>query len=316
MKKWILAVVLLLLCAAGYYAWSERAALMTRMAASQLTEDRTVFDGAKMDDGTPLDEATGLAIKGLSLFQGNEGIELWRIRASWAHLSQEGENISVDRPVGRYALGDASSADPEADAIDVTADKGKITDKQRHLALWDNVIIRRMEDTITTPRIEFDAATRIMTFPQGAVIECREASGTAALLSWDLGKNEIVGSGGVSVLIKPRPEKNGPDNADASGGDTASGDEAGDAPASSPETGKNAIPGTGSDAAKDASGGSNAAPAAATGPDAAAPKATGPAAAGAHAAAGPAATANTASVREAAGRPAAETAAEPTRSTT
>ena len=57
----------------------------------------------------------GLAIKGINLFQGNKGLELWRLKASWAHMSQNGDTIDVDKPVVRYALGEGSASNPDED---------------------------------------------------------------------------------------------------------------------------------------------------------------------------------------------------------
>ena len=45
-----------------------------------------------------------------------------------------------------------------------------------------------------------------MTFPEGAVFESPTASGTATLLAWDLAANEVHGSEGVLVVLKPRPD--------------------------------------------------------------------------------------------------------------
>ena len=75
------------------------------------------LDGAKLQgnatqSGNPLEEVAGLAIKGINLFQGNKGLELWRLKASWAHMSQNGDTIDVDKPVVRYALGEGSASNP------------------------------------------------------------------------------------------------------------------------------------------------------------------------------------------------------------
>ena len=144
------------------------------------------LDGAKLQgnatqSGNPLEEVAGLAIKGINLFQGNKGLELWRLKASWAHMSQNGDTIDVDKPVVRYALGEGSASNPDDDVLDVQAQLGRITDNQR-----------------------FTKAE--MTFPEGAALESPTASGTAAFFTWDLATNEMHGSGGVLVVLKPRPD--------------------------------------------------------------------------------------------------------------
>ena len=148
------------------------------------------LDGAKLQgnatqSGNPLEEVAGLAIKGINLFQGNKGLELWRLKASWAHMSQNGDTIDV---------------------LDVQAQLGKITDNQRFLTLWDDVVITRYDDVITSSRMNYDANKRLMTFPEGAALESPTASGTATFFTWDLATNEMHGSGGVLVVLKPRPD--------------------------------------------------------------------------------------------------------------
>ena len=168
------------------------------------------LDGSTLQDkansANPLEEVAGLAIKGINLFQGNKGLELWRLKASWAHMSQNGETIDVEKPVVRYALGEGSASNPGDDVLDVKADFGKITDNQHFLTLWDDVVITRFDDVITSSRMHYDTTKRFMTFPEGAALDSPTASGTARVFTWDLARNEMVGSEGVLVILKPRTE--------------------------------------------------------------------------------------------------------------
>lgn len=222
--------------AGGVTAFDGQKALS---AAAQASEAALSSDGEP--PANPLEQAVGLAIQGIRLFQGEKGLELWRLNATWAHLSQDGEIINVDSPHVVYALGDtglppsrpaspdtaseyrhapptdptppategetpAAVPSPEADVLDVTAQKGRITDQQRRLRLWGDVVITRFGDTITGPLLEYDSATRIMTFPDGATFESERGNGAAAVLHWDLAQNEITGLNGVEVILKPRPQ--------------------------------------------------------------------------------------------------------------
>ena len=140
------------------------------------------------------------------MFMSSPSLELWRLKASWAHMSQNGDTIDVDKPVVRYALGEGSASNPDDDVLDVQAQLGKITDNQRFLTLWDDVVITRYDDVITSSRMNYDANKRLMTFPEGAALESPTASGTATFFTWDLAANEMHGSGGVLVVLKPRPD--------------------------------------------------------------------------------------------------------------
>lgn len=215
MKKTYLLVAagLILILAGGgvYFFHGEKVSLLGKVAELARKEGLAKLDAASTGSDNPLEEAAGLAIKGINLFQGDDGVELWRLKATWAHLTREGGDINVDRPVVRYALGDASAANLDDDVLDVKALKGQITDNQRHLSLWDDVVITRYDDTITAPRMNYDTATRTMTFPEGATLESPTASGTAGVFTWDLAKNEMVGTQGVNVLLKAREDEKAPE---------------------------------------------------------------------------------------------------------
>ncbi len=209
MKKILLpvALILLLILAGGWYIFhSEKTSLLEKMAKVTKREGIQALEVATDEKGNQLKETAGLAIKGINLFQGDNGVELWRLKASWAHLTQENGNINVDQPVIRYALGDASSATPDADVLDVKALKGKITGNHRYLSLWDQVIITRYDDIITAQCMDYDSNTRTMTFPQGAMLQGPKATGTAGVFSWDLATNTLVGTHGVVVVIKARDD--------------------------------------------------------------------------------------------------------------
>lgn len=267
MKRRLLLAALVALLAAGVWWYTggrsaKHPSLARDAAALAEASGVTAFDGQKAlsaaaqtsetdassgeRPANPLEQAVGLAIQGIRLFQGEKGLELWRLNATWAHLSQDGEIINVDSPHVVYALGDTglppsrpgipdaapengaaetSPADPtpsrspegetnvsaaassqEADVLDVTAQKGRITDQQRRLRLWGDVVITRFGDTITGPLLEYDSATRLMTFPDGATFESERGNGTAAVLHWNLAQNEITGLNGVEVILKPRPQ--------------------------------------------------------------------------------------------------------------
>lgn len=166
----------------------------------------TVTTAPETESGKAPEDMLGLAIKGISLFQGESGLELWRLKASWAHITEEGGVIDVDSPVVRYTLGDPALED----YMDVAAQKGRITDNQRHLALWGDVVVTRAEQKVTGPRLDYDAATRTMVFPEGAQLDGPSASGESRLFTWNLADNVMIGEGGVSILLKAVPGEEEP----------------------------------------------------------------------------------------------------------
>lgn len=192
----LLAVAVLGGGAGGVLYNKQRGAEVKSSGAAVTTAPETQSDKAPED-------MLGLAIKGISLFQGEGGLELWRLKASWAHMTEEGGVIDVDSPVVRYTLGDPALED----YLDVVAQKGRITDNQRHLALWGDVVVTRAEQKVTGARLDYDAATRTMVFPEGAQLDGPSASGSSRLFTWNLADNVMTGEGGVSILLKAVPEK-------------------------------------------------------------------------------------------------------------
>ena len=160
---------------------------------------------AEASDGGIFDKTLGLALQGVSLFQGSKGSELWRLKATWAHLSQTGDVINVDMPVVRYLLGEPGSSD----YLDVVSQKGRVTDNQRYLTLWGDVRLTRFDEVVAAPTLNYDAATRVMVFPEGAQLEGPTTSGTATVLTWELATNTLVGEQGVLVVLKRRVAEDG-----------------------------------------------------------------------------------------------------------
>ena len=146
--------------------------------------------------------AIGLAIQGISLMNGEDGIELWRLKATWGHLSQDGDTVTVDKPVVRYTLGDPALKD----YLHVRADQGRITDTQRYLKLWDNVVLTRGEETVTGTVLDYDAKTRVLVFPDGAALAGPKGALRTDVLTWKLDDNILSADGHVDVLLRPRAD--------------------------------------------------------------------------------------------------------------
>lgn len=198
--KFVVACLVFALCGGSWYAFESQ---KTSSSAGTAADSSGVTGGEGeqvADADNAMNNALGLALQGISLFQGNKGSELWRLKATWAHLSQSGDVINVDRPVVRYLLGEPGTDD----FLDVVSEKGQVTDNQRYLTLWGDVRLTRFDEVVTGSRLKYDAATRVMVFPEGAALDGPSASGTAMLFTWNLENNVMVGENGVEVVLKPR----------------------------------------------------------------------------------------------------------------
>ncbi len=149
--------------------------------------------GVSGAQGNATQEAVGLALKGINLVQGEKGLELWRLKASWASLREEGGQIDVEMPDIVYRVGDAEIP------LHVTAHKGQIEQDQQFLRLWEDVICIYDDYTLRATLMTYDGATRTMTFPEGAYVESEKSKGFAHILTWDLSSNIIEGMNGVTI---------------------------------------------------------------------------------------------------------------------
>ena len=146
------------------------------------------------------DEGPGLSVEGIKLFSGENGLEFWRLHANWGHLTQEGNDIDVDAPDVRYALGDPA----KKDYLFVNAQKGRITEGQQHVRLWGDVTAVRGEEKAQGPSVSYDSRTRVMVFPDGASFSGPSGTAEMKMLEWELGAERLTGTGGVTVVIFPR----------------------------------------------------------------------------------------------------------------
>jgi len=137
----------------------------------------------------------------MQLFNGDQGKELWRLKASWGNIVRNGEEIELESPDVRYTLGD-----PELeDYLYVQARKGKITDKQQVVEMWGDVVVRHGEETVTGPLLTYDSRTREMRFPKGAVIDGPTADLHTPFLRWKMDDNLMQAEQGVDATLKARP---------------------------------------------------------------------------------------------------------------
>lgn len=202
MKKffiWIIILILIFSCAYWLYTQKVMDSLFTTEKKQVKNEllDTNANDQTSGDYPSSLEDSLGLALKGVNLSQGENGIELWRLKASWACLSKDRESIQVDSPTVQYLLGDGLNND----TITVRSDKGKIVENQNTIILWKNLLIAQDNKSITGPYMVYDTKKRHIYFPDGAQFTSPQATSAAGKVSWDLKSNIISGKNGIKVTI-------------------------------------------------------------------------------------------------------------------
>ena len=134
-----------------------------------------------------------LALKTISLSQGEGGVELWRLKAEWASMQKENGKIIVQRPTLTYFM-------PEKDkTLFITSDSGVIDQKEQILRFIDHVHISQEDKSIRGSLLVYNGTAKTMTFPQGGEFTGTGTSGDAPFLVWDMNHKVIRAEGGVSV---------------------------------------------------------------------------------------------------------------------
>lgn len=185
---WALLVVVLLVGGAAAWRWQAgvRKALESAMTGG-------------VTDSATLEEAVGVAMKGIELVQGEKGIELWRLKATWAQLRQSNNVIDVDSPDLVYQMDGGRQ-------LRIVAQKGEVQQQVQLVRMWDDVHATHDRHELFASLMVYNGTSRTMYFPEGARIEGQSISGNATRLEWDVAADVLRGNDGVSLLLMPRAD--------------------------------------------------------------------------------------------------------------
>ena len=199
-RRRFVAVMLLALAAVGM-AWyiladaentPEEQSAQVKAAAGQLGENADAAD-----------EAVDLAIKTMSLSQGEGGFELWRLKAEWANLRKRDDLIIVEEPRLTYNMREQDKI------LFVESRTGDINQKQQVLRFIENVRVTQEDKRLTGPLLVYSGADKTMTFPQGCDFIDTGVTGAMDKLVWHIDRQFIEGDGNVKVFLEG-PAKSSP----------------------------------------------------------------------------------------------------------
>jgi hypothetical protein len=139
------------------------------------------------------DSALHLALKSISLSQGEGGFELWRLKAEWATVQKQGETIVVEKPYLTYFVKDG------APPMLVQSATGSIDQKNRILRFLHSVRVSQEAKLLTSDMLIYQGDEKTMTFPGGGELTDAGVFGRAGRLVWHIEEKRIDASDGVSV---------------------------------------------------------------------------------------------------------------------
>lgn len=192
-RRTLLILLAVAVAAGGAAAWNWQAGVRKAL--------ETAMSGEAPSSST-LEEAVGVAMKGIELVQGEKGIELWRLKATWAQLRQSNNIIDVDKPDLVYQMDGGKQ-------VRIVAQKGEVQQQVQLVRMWDDVHATHERHELFASLMLYNGTSRTMYFPEGARMAGQSMSGNATKLEWDVAADVLRGSDGVSLLLMPRADEKG-----------------------------------------------------------------------------------------------------------
>lgn len=139
------------------------------------------------------EEAIALAVKTISLSQGEGGFELWRLKAEWANLRRNNDVIVVEEPKLTYNMRE------QGKLLFVESRTGDVDQKAQILRFIDNVRVTQENKRLTGDMLVYNGKDKTMTFPVGCTFKDADMSGSADTLVWHIDRQLIEGNGNITV---------------------------------------------------------------------------------------------------------------------
>ncbi|MDR3175840.1 MAG: LPS export ABC transporter periplasmic protein LptC [Desulfovibrio sp.] len=143
--------------------------------------------------GNDEDAALNLDIKTVLLSQGEGGIELWRLKATWAKLLKHNDLIIVEAPNLTYFMKE------EGKTLLVISKTGDIEQKSRIIRFIDNVRVTQDDKLFTGDLLVYNGTQKSMLFPSGVDFSDAGINARADSLIWLIDQKFITAMGNVSV---------------------------------------------------------------------------------------------------------------------
>lgn len=203
-RSTLILLVIGMLVWGGWYGWQS---WQTRKAINALEDVVRSADLNRLLSDPPeeVSNTVDLAIRGIRLSQGSEGRKSVELKADWATLNQDSGDVTVREPDVLYTLNDEGGAVRTVHAV---SEIGKIEDGNQKISMSGSVKAHHEGNTLSGELAVFHNPVRKLTFPGGADLKGPDIEGHAALLTWDLNTNIILGDHGVKMRWYPSTRQN------------------------------------------------------------------------------------------------------------
>ena len=139
--------------------------------------------------------ALDLALKTITLSQGEGGLELWRLKAEWANIQKENDQIFLIKPRLTYFMEDGK-------ILYVESDTGDVDQKNQILRFIDTVRITQEDKLLTGNLLVYNGTAKTMTMPLGAELTATGVDGRGNRLVWHIDTKIIETTGDILVHME------------------------------------------------------------------------------------------------------------------
>lgn len=146
----------------------------------------------KKESQMPLD----LALKGISLSQGESGFEIWRLKAEWASLEKTDDTVVTQKPRLTYFMKDGDNT------IQVEAEQGEVNQKTQILRFIDSVRASQDDKQLSGALLVYNGNDKTMSMPEGGKFTASGIAGSCQSIVWHIDDNIIEASGRVTIFME------------------------------------------------------------------------------------------------------------------
>lgn len=193
MKKTVgIASIIAIAVSVGWYFFTDGAMSLNaaKRNIKQAAQDVVVAAGASPED------VAALAVKTINMTQGENGIELWRLKADWGNMRRNDDIMELEKPKFTYYM------PPDNAEVTIASDKGEIDQEAQKIRFVANVVATLDGRVATAPLVIYQGKTREMVFPDGVEFSGAGISGKANRVVWRLQDKVIEAVGGIDMFFE------------------------------------------------------------------------------------------------------------------
>lgn len=158
-------------------------------------------------NNTSPEDVAALAMKTITMTQGEQGMELWRLKADWGNMRRRDNVMELEQPRFTYYM------PPDNRAVLILSDKGDIAQEEQRIRFLNSVVATYDDKTLLAPEMHYVGKARDVICPRGGRIIGQGYEGSADNIVWHMNDHMITAFGNIDVtfesdadIVRPRQE--------------------------------------------------------------------------------------------------------------